>query len=152
METKRDTLCAGLLAKTSILALSYPRKVLFNFDLDSQTGYDVINEITFPIHNKGNEKKYFISCVQPLGNVLKELGYPETLEDVHICQIMDKDFEKIFIESNIIRTLYAQSMDRLSNLHFNNEYQVLKSEFIKSNDEKKEDANKKKRLSKKGWV
>lgn len=137
MTIDRNRLCAGLISQNGFLTFEYPRKVVFSYDEYEKKGYDVLNDVTYPIHKPITRKGYYISNLLFLNDTLQLLGYPEMLEEAHIQRIMNEDFEKVFIKSGIIKSLYACSMENLSSVLYDDHFNILKNEFRMHGEELK---------------
>jgi len=135
MTTNRNKLCAGLVSKNSFLSLAHIRKVIFEYDSYENAGHDLINNVTYPVHNHENHKCYYMSNLIYLNSVLDKLGYPEVLSDDHINKIMNEDFKKVFIESGIMKSLYSSAMEDFSSIFCHEPFDILKGEFNINPDE-----------------
>lgn len=129
MTTNRDQIYAGLIGKSDFLSFSYPRKVLCSYNKCEPYGHDLINNVTYPIYASMKERGYFMSNLLFLGSILESLGYPEVLGDEHIKRIMNEDFQHIFIEQDIMKDLYAYSIENFQTFSYKNDLDYFKNEF-----------------------
>jgi len=156
MEINRKILVAGLLAESSFLGLSFPRKILCAYDINNtRISYDVINEETeFPIHRPRKQNGFYVTHTIFLDEILESLGYPEVLEDVHIDRIMNEDFEKVFIDTGVLRSLFTTAQEQLLPRYMDNDYHGLKDQFKLSRTEiekKEKEKEKQKHNAKRSW-
>lgn len=129
MTIDRNKLCAGLMTRSNFLSMEHPRKVVFSYDEYEATGYDVVNDKTYPMRKAKNFKEYYITNFLFLNPTLQLMGYPEKLSDVHIERIMNEDFEKVFVESGVMRSLYSCSMENYPPLLYKDTCDIFKNEF-----------------------
>lgn len=135
MPTDRNKLCTGLLSKNSLFSFTHLRKIIFNYDNVEHTGYDLINQVSYPINKPESRKGYYISNVICLNGILQQLGYPEKLDDVHIEKIWNDDFNKVFIESGILRTLYSCTMEEYLTEFCQSNMDIVQNEFTMHEEE-----------------
>lgn len=145
MEVNREVLAVGLLANVSSVNLLYPRKILCAYDINNtRVSYDVINEeIEYPIYRPRLQSGFFATHTIFLNEILEKLGYPEILEDVHITRIMNEDFEKVFIDTGFLETLFNIAQEEMLPKHMDNDFELLKVQFNLSRSEIEKKANKK---------
>lgn len=137
MAIDREKICVGLVTRGGILSFEHIRKILFVYNTEEQTGYDLLNDVTYPALKSKARKDCYISNIINLDSILQPLGYPETLEDILIQKIIGEDFENVFMKSNVIKYLYSYEMENLSPIQYQNGFDNLREEFNIREDEKK---------------
>ena len=130
MVVKREQICTGLLTKSSFIYMENVRKIIFQYDMIDGMGHDLYNDnISYPINKNNKKNPYYISNPIYLNGILKNFNYPELLTDKDIQRILNEDFDKIFIKSGVLRTLYSCDMNQYLPNILEDNLDIIKEQF-----------------------
>ena len=73
MAIGREKIYVGLVSKNGFFSFEYPRKIIFSYEKHEGIGYDIINNITYPLNNPSKRKAYYISNIISLNSILQQL-------------------------------------------------------------------------------
>ncbi len=111
---KRDNMCIGLLTQSTYFSLSYPKKILFERDVNWNQGYDIATKEYFPISKPRKKRVPYITNTIELGSKMNKLGYSEILTKEDIDRFIQENFEEIIIESGYLQKLHSAAMESYS--------------------------------------
>lgn len=130
MQLERCKLYSGTLFYNTRFSTSLIHHIIFV--RDNCLGTDIFTQNIYPIAPRKGKGYVIGGFLYPMNNILKEAGYGEYLTEHDRERMFSEDFEKIFLQSNLLENLEFYTDDPFYVQLYKQDPQFVKCLFTKN--------------------